>query len=296
LTLKPSVRAVFLWANGRFSAHWPGLFAIGLLAQTVPILRMALEHGNRKALHPWVGLGIAGLEELMLLLCTAAMMLLVTGPDPARATDALRSAFHDSPRLVAVRVATALAQWAPAIGLALLLRGARSVVLTFVVSIVMVPLGFVCRLAFAGAVVERTGPLVALRNAFRRASFAGLGSVFAFAILIIALIEQVPPLIWVWIANQVFPPELVTVPPPFPPGTFPSGTFPAGTFPFSTPVPGRFGSGIPWAAYPVIRILMIPIFAYVATLFAGAALDFADADPNVEQKPVKAGIVPAPGA
>jgi hypothetical protein len=295
LTLKPSVRAVFTWANGRFSAHWPGLFAIGLLAQTVPVVRMLIEHGNRKAFHPWVGLGIAGLEELMLLLCTAAMVLLVTEPDPVRASDALRAAFRDAPRLVAVRIATALAQWGPAMALAFLTRGARLGLFTFVVSVVMVPWGFVWRLAFAGAVVERTGPLVALQNAFRRASFAGFGTVLAFAFLIIALVEQVPPLIWLWIANQIFPPALVTYTPPFPPGTFPTGTFQGGMSPFSIPVPGRYGSGIPSEAYPVIRVVMIPIFAYVATLLAGAALDFADADPNAERKPAKLRTVPAPG-
>jgi hypothetical protein len=293
LTLKPSVRAVFTWANGRFSAHWPGLFAIALLAQTVPVIRMVLEHGNRKAFHPWVGVGIAGLEELMLLLCTAAMVLLVTESDPVRTSDALRAAFRDAPRLVVVRIVAALAQWGPAIALGVLLGGTRSV-LTFVVSLVMVPWAFVCRLAFAGAVVERTGPLVALRHAFRRSGYAGLGIVCAFAFLI-ALIEQSPPPIWLWIANQIFPPELVTFRTPFPPGTLPAGTFPAGMSPFSIPVPGRFGSGIPWGAYPVIRIVMIPIFAYVATLFAGAALDFADADPSTERAPAKRRTIPAPG-
>jgi hypothetical protein len=274
--MRPSIRAVFGWANERFSAHWPGLFAIGFLATLIPVIRMVLEQGNRNAFHPYVGFGIAAVEELVLLLCTAAMILLVTEPEPTSASAALGAAFRAAPRLIVTRIVTGLVVLIPTFALAYATGGQRVGVLIFLVGVVMLPIGFICRLAFADAVIERTGPFVALRDAFRRGGVAGVGLTFGFAFVIVSLIEQCPPLIFVWIANAIFPPTAV----PFNP--FPTGALPPSIPGLPLQIPGRFGSGIPWEVLPLLRIALIPINGYVATLFAGAALDFADATPAAE--------------
>lgn len=287
MALKPSVRAVLVWANGRFVAHWRGLCAIGLLAALVPAIGMALEHDDHRAFASWMVLGIGAIGQLILLLCTAAMILLVTEPEPAGAFVALADAFRVAPRLIAVRIVAAIAQWVPLFALGYVLAGPP--VGFLVAAIAAVPLAFVCRLGFASAVIERTGPLVAIPHAFYRASAAGFGITFAFGLLI-ALIEQVPLFACWWIANRIFLPELITFVPPFPPGTLPQGTLPPGLDLSKLPFPGRIGSGIPWGAYPVIQIVMVPVLAYATTVFAGAALAFAAADPITVRRPAGARI------
>lgn len=191
----PSVRAIFAWANERFSDHWPGLFAIGFLVALVPLARMVLEQGDAGALHPWVGWGFVIAGELVLLLGTAAMVLLVIKPPDGRSSEAMREALADAPRLVAVKIAAGIVRWLPALALAAAITaiaGPRNVGLTFVTGVALLPLAFVSQIAFASAVIERTGPIEAVVRAFRRATDAGLGTVFALAILI-ALVEQSRP-------------------------------------------------------------------------------------------------------
>lgn len=284
--MKPSIPAVFGWANGRFVAHWPGLFAIGLIAVLVPVTTIALERGDRNALGLWAQLAIGGIEQAIALLCTAAMILLVTEPEPARPAAALGAAVRAAPRLIAAGIVAGIAQWVPLFALTYVLGGSGFA--KIIAAIAAVPLAFVCRLGYASAVIERMKPLVAISEGFYRASAAGIGITVAFGLLI-AAIEQLPPLALLWAANRIFPPELLTFGPLFPSGTVPQASLPPGMAGMVLPHPGRFGSGIPWGAFVAMRVVMVPLMAYVATIFAGAAIAFAAADPITVRRPAKGG-------
>jgi hypothetical protein len=265
-----SIGAIFAWANRRMDAHWPGLFAIAIVVALVPMLRIVLEQGDPKALHPWVGVGFAVVAELAMLLGTAAIVLLAAGPDAdgptaERVVESARQALHDGPRLVAVWIAAALVRWIPALALARVFLGGGGL-LTLIGGLLLLPLAFVCHVAFAGAVMERTGPFNAIVNAFHRASRRGLGLVVGLSLLV-ALVDQLPPVVIVWVANLFFPPALVHVTSPLIPQTM---------MPFPMTVSGRFGSGIPWQARLVMLLLYAPIRAYVAVLYAAAAVAFLD--------------------
>jgi hypothetical protein len=136
-------------------------------------------------------------------------------------------------------------------------------------------LGFIGQMAFAGAVIERTGPFTAIARAFRRADNNGIWTAFVVALLL-SLVESLP-FVFMWVANLFFPPPLV-------PNTRPH--VPGFTFPLPPmSVPGRFGSGIPWWMFMVLRVASIPVLGYVATLYAAAALEFAGADTTTREKP-----------
>lgn len=271
---RPSVRGIFAWANARLGEQWPGLFAIALVSGIIPVARLVMTHRSTPTSATAVDWTITLTQELLLLLCTAAMVLLVVRPDGARARDAARDALADTPRLVLVKISTALVAFVPAFavaGLAMALGGGLIVVF----GLVLAPIAFLSRLAFAGAVIEGSGPVGAVLDALRRAKLSGLGIVVGLTILF-ALVEQVPPLIFAWIANAVFPPAPV----PFVLPHVPGHTMPQlpPEFPGLT-LPGRFGSGIPWGAHVVMLLADMPFFAYLTALYAGAALAFADTEP-----------------
>jgi hypothetical protein len=271
---QPSVRGIFAWANARLGEHWPGLFAIALASGIIPVARLAITHRSVPASNAAADWALTLLQELLLLLCTAAMVLLVMRPRGARARDAAHDALAEAPRLVAVKIATALVLVVPtiALGWIAMLFGA---LLALPFALVVAPLAFVCRLAFTGAVIERSGPVRALLDAFRRAKLSGFWLVVGLTILF-SLVEQVPPMIFAWMANVVFPPAPLSVPLPHVPGhampQLPS------RFPGMT-IPGPFGSAIPWGAHVVMLLADMPFFAYLTVLYAGAALAFADTEP-----------------
>jgi hypothetical protein len=272
VTREPSLGAIFAWANERFNDQWPGLFAIGFAGSIVPLTRMVLEQGDAKALHPWVGLGIAALQELVLLLVTAAMVLLVAGPITTRASDTLREVIDDAPRLIVVKIVATLARWIPtlivAYGIARI-AGPHSVML-LVASVALLPLDFLSKIAFAGAVMERTGPFEALKRAYDRTIENGVAMAFVLA-LIFSIVDQLPPIVFLWVANLFFPPHPIAYVP----------HIPARDFPYPLPpmsLPGRFGSGIPWWFHGIILLAAMPFFAYVTSLYAAATLEFGGYD------------------
>ena len=271
------MRAIFGWANERYSDHWPGLFAIGFIVAIIPLTRIALEQGDPNALHPGVRIGLFLGYELVLLLGTAAMVLLATSPEDARASEAWRDVLRDWPRLILVKIATALVRWLPAIAAGALIRGIGpgAGIIVLLAAALMLPFGFVSQMAFASAVIERTGPFAAIERAFRRAIYGGLWTLWVAAFLF-SLVESLP-VVFVWVANIFFPPSMVPYTLPRVPG-----------FGFPLPpmsLPGPFGSGIPWWMIMMLRLATIPVLGYVAALYAGAALEFAGADTSTREKP-----------
>jgi|GEM_PF-6862689 len=259
---RPTITGIVAWSNERFVEHRLGLFALALVAAIVPVARHAR----------FDGLTAIG-QEFVLLLCTAAMALLVLRPKGARAIDAAGEVLGDAPRLVMVKIATsALGRFVPFL-LAFAAFGPRNGTLVIIIWLLAIPLAFVCQLAFVSAVIERTGPVEALADAFRRARVSGLPIVAGLSILF-AVIERAPSAIFTFIANTVFPPA--DVPTSFP--HFPDMGIPFPAFP-AVMLPGRYGSAIPWFANAIITIANVPFFAYLTVLYTGAALSFADTDP-----------------
>jgi hypothetical protein len=263
-----------MWANERFGEHWPGLFAIALVSAIIPVSRMVITHEHTPKSSTTAGWVLAMVQELALLLCTAAMVLLVLRPRGARAIDAAREALADTPRLVLVKIATALVRWVPAFALGAVVVGLGGGLLTIIFGFLLMPLAFVCQLAFTGAVIERSGPFAAVQDAFHRARLSGFGIVVGLAILF-SIVDQLPPVIFAYLANVVFPPTPIPLPWP----QFPGHTIPQPAFPGMT-MPGKFGSAIPWGAHVVMLLADMPFFAYVTVLYTGAALAFADTEPR----------------
>lgn len=277
---QPSIRGIFAWANARFGERWPGLFAIALVSTMIPVARLAITHQSAPASVTVTYWAITLVQELLLLLCTAAMVLLLIRADGARARDAVRDAVADAPRLVLVKIVSALVLAVPTYALAVLMIALQVVLdgLSFLlmepIALVVAPLAFLCRLAFTGAVIERSGPVGAVLDAFRRAKFSGLRIVVLLTVLF-ALVEQVPPMVFAWMANAIFPPAPV----PFVLPHYPGHTTPKLPPGYPLTLPGVTGSGIPWGAHVVMLMANLPFFAYLTALYAGAALAFAETEP-----------------
>jgi len=273
---RPSVTGIIAWSNARFGEHRAALFALGLVAAIVPLARLAI--GHEQAPEPLASMHslttIA--HQLVVLLCTAAMVLLLIRPKEAPAFDAVREAVDDAPRLVLVKIAMAFVRWLPSLLLPVVAYGLRSGEGAIIVWLLLVPLGFVCQLAFASAVIERTGPVGALEAAFRRARICGLPIVFGLS-AVFAVVEYAPPAIFAFIANAIYPPADVPIMFPVFPGI---DVLPASLGAYTRP--GDFGSAIPWGAHIAMLLANIPFFAYLTVLYTGAALSFADADAGAD--------------
>jgi len=278
---RPSVTGIVAWSTARFSEHRLGLLALALAAAIVPVARVVLAPVPRTPLDSVLVWG----EQLVLLLSTAAMVLLVIRPPGEPAMDAVREVVDDAPRLVVVKIATAALPWLLSLVLAVAVYGARNGNLAIVIWLLMVPLAFVCQIAFVSATIERTGAIDAIRDAFRRARRSGVPIVLGLSILL-ALIDRGPVALCTLVANGIFPPP--DVPVFFP--TFPGITIPHESLPVFTR-PGEYASAIPWIAHAVIALANVPFFAFVTVLYTGTALSFADTDPEPSEAEQ---LVPAP--
>lgn len=274
---RPSVTGIIAWSNARFGEHRAALFGLGLVAAIVPLARLAIGHEQAPERLPSMHSLTTIAHELVVLLCTAAMVLVVIRPKEAPAFDAVREAVADAPRLVLVKIATALVRWLPSLMFPVVAFGLRSGEGAIIIWLLLVPLGFICQLAFASAVIERSGPVGALEAAFRRARVCGLPIVFGLS-AVFAVVEYAPTAIFAFIANAIYPPA--DVPITFP--AFPGIDIPPASFPVFTR-PGEFGSAIPWGIHIVMLLANVPFVAYLTVLYAGAALSFADADPSAAE-------------
>lgn len=264
------IAAIFAWATERTRSEWLQLYAVGLIMSIIPIVRLPFADALQK-LNPAIPLALALLQELVLLLVTAAMVLIVVRPPGLGAAEAAREAISDAPRLTAVKLATAAIRWLPGLAIGFLLGRAVLVI----VGLLFIPVAFLCQVAYVGAVIERTGPLAAIANTYRRARLCDLHALLGMSVLV-ALVEQLPPLVIAWFANAIFPPASVAVPFPLPH----AAQWP---YPTTMTVPGRAGSGIPWGAHVVMLLLDLPFFVYATVLYAGAALSFEDLEAPVAE-------------
>jgi|HubBroStandDraft_1064217.scaffolds.fasta_scaffold04132_10 hypothetical protein len=115
---------------------------------------------------------------------------------------------------------------------------------------------FVLQIAFANATVEETGVAASLRNAWRRLSVARWVLPIAALIasgIIVALVDEAA---W-WLANATYPPFL--------PGTPPSSH-----------AYGLFASGVPLEARVLLKLVDVPLNAFLAMVTLATALAIAD--------------------
>ena len=221
---RPSVTGIVAWATARFSEHRLGLLVLALAAAIIAVARVALANVFAPSRPPFDAL-LTLAQALVLLLCTAAMVLLVIRPPGARVTDAVGEALN-APRLVIVKIATAVLPWLLSLALAGAANGMRNGTVAIVIWLLSVPLAFVCQLAFVSAVIEETGPRDAIADAFRRARLSGVPIVVGLSILL-ALLESGPNAIPTLVAHEIFPPP--DVPVYFP--AFPGVTLPLPSLP-----------------------------------------------------------------
>jgi hypothetical protein len=278
---------IFVWAYRTLGAYWPPLFALAAIQVVIPMTEIALSQGREHALPLALG-GSLGLIQILIVTCTSAAMYLVVTSASGAGTNAMRRTFlRGAWRFLPLGVAPALlylvtttvfgfiavhgqpdrAQARASAGFALLLA-----------DVVLVAPSFLLLVAFVNAVVEGTTPLTSLRNAWRRTNYAGWGLAIGL-VLASGFLAFLVPAVVEWIANGLFPPERVpfnltfpTNPPgaPFPPhGPFTS-------VPTGVTVPGPYGSGIPWGAHLVMKLVNIPLNAYLDMVALGTALAFAD--------------------
>ena len=174
-----------------------------------------------------------------------------------------------------VKIATALVRWVPALALGAMVVGIRAGLLAMLFGCVLLPLTFVCQLAFTGAVIERSGPIAAILDAFRRARLSGFGIVVGLAILI-SIVEQLPPVDVRVRRERDLPAHADTARVAADSGARdPSISV---SVPGGMTMPGRFGSAIPWGAHVVMLLADMPFFAYATVLYTGGALAFADTE------------------
>jgi hypothetical protein len=296
-------QTIFVSAYRTLGVYWPPLFALAAIQVVIPMTEIALAQGREHALPLALGSSL-GLIQILMVTCTSAAMYLIVTAAPGTGTGAMRRTFlRGAWRFLPLGVAPALlylvtttvfgfiavhgqtdhAQARASAGFALLLA-----------DVVLVVPSFLLLVAFVNAVVERTTPLTSLRNAWRRTDYAGWGLAIGLVIASGFLAFLVPAVVE-WIANGLFPPARVPFNLTFPANP-PGAPFPPhGPFtsvPTGATVPGPYGSGIPWGAHLAMKLVNIPLNAYLGMVALGTALAFADLADFGSEPPARELVTP----